>query len=771
MKQAIPSSPLRLLAVACVLLLASAPVLAVEQAGRVLVATGTVVATTDDGSTRVLSTGSRVFTGDLINTRDGRIQIRFIDGALVSLESNTRFEVEDYSLHDAGSGTAEGGGNVIMSLFQGLFRTITGAIGDDEEETYELNTPVATVGIRGTQYSLQFCREGACGAGVNDGLYGYIGSGQIVVSNAGGREQFRSGVFFHVSGPNDRPQPILRPPGQVLSGDEPGEGEGEGAPDVQGLGAGGGSTTGPPPGSGGDGTGGEPVQFSESDDTGVSVSDDPDQVDSGGGDAGPTLTDLDNALVASGFLDGGLSEGGVCLDSGECTAKVDDNGNLVFVSESQTFEVSDTATLAESGTVASLDAVWGRWVGTIDVDGSPVDGFAVWAYSTNPTTLAELDGVFAGSGTLEFSLADGPSPVGDLNGDLWSVDSFTLDMDFNGGTATIGSADVNLVLIGPTDSMNLSNFSSTVTIDPGGSGDTGFVLLLQDSLLEDDATLEAAFAGDLGEGLLIQFEANNFDSSGSLLETIQGVSILGLDRRLTDLQGAHMAVGFIGGGIITGGECFGANPCTAQIDESGNVVFVDGPATFEVTDSASLVESGTVPSLDALWGRWSGDILVDGSTVNGDLMWAYSTNPTTAAALESAFSGEGTLSFSLVDGPSPVGDQNGDMWKVDSFDIAMSFSGGTATISGSQISLALSGPENILLDTLASSVIIDPGSGDVSFSANIGDADFVDDGFLEAIFAGSNGEGLLAEFQVRNFDSSGLTLQETIEGVKILEQP
>ena len=150
MKAGFPGKPTRIaLAVGTALSLAGAQALAQQQAGRVLAASGTIVATNPGGGARALSNGSRVYTGDTIDTRDGRVQIRFIDGALVTLQPATRFEVAEYEFHDPAEGDPDEGGSVLMRLFSGALRTITGIIGDDEDEAYRMETPVATIGVRG----------------------------------------------------------------------------------------------------------------------------------------------------------------------------------------------------------------------------------------------------------------------------------------------------------------------------------------------------------------------------------------------------------------------------------------------------------------------------------------------------------------------------------------------------------------------------------------------------------------------------------------------
>ncbi len=180
-----------------------------------------------------------------------------------------------------------------------------------------------------------------------------------------------------------------------------------------------------------------------------------------------------------------------------------------------------------------MDATWGRWDGDIVVDDSQteqtVTGSFPWAYSENPTTTDELSDVFSAPGTLSYGTMSGPSPVGTVNGDSWTVSNLSVDMSIGGGTADINTGDVVLDLTGPGSLEVLENLNSmegTATIDPS-NGDRSFVVSLEGSSGEDTGVLQAGFAGDSADGMLVNFTAEDFDySGGPLQEVISGVKIL-----------------------------------------------------------------------------------------------------------------------------------------------------------------------------------------------------------------------------------------------------
>jgi hypothetical protein len=126
---------------------------ALAAAGQIEFAVGNVTAQNPSGNSRPLSKGNEFDAGDTIQTRDGRVQLRFSDGGYISLQPNTEFKIEDYSFNGKADGSEKG----FFSLVKGGLRAITGAIGHGaNKNAYQVNTPVATIGIRGTEYLAQF---------------------------------------------------------------------------------------------------------------------------------------------------------------------------------------------------------------------------------------------------------------------------------------------------------------------------------------------------------------------------------------------------------------------------------------------------------------------------------------------------------------------------------------------------------------------------------------------------------------------------------------
>ncbi|MEQ8662219.1 MAG: FecR family protein, partial [Gammaproteobacteria bacterium] len=138
---------------------------AAVRAGKVDFAVGDVTATGADGSVRGLAKGAAIRVGDTIETRAGRAWLRFTDGGYMSLQPGSEFRVDDYHFEDREDGQERS----FFSLLKGGVRAITGLIGKSNRAGYRVTTPVATIGIRGTEYLAQLgdsltvsCGEGVC---------------------------------------------------------------------------------------------------------------------------------------------------------------------------------------------------------------------------------------------------------------------------------------------------------------------------------------------------------------------------------------------------------------------------------------------------------------------------------------------------------------------------------------------------------------------------------------------------------------------------------
>lgn len=204
----------RLLAPLLAVWLALAAGWAVAADGVVIALVGSVVAERTDSAapaTRALSVGSELSQGDLVRTgKDGRAQIRFSDGGLVSLQPGTDFRIDEYRF-DAATERS------FFSLLRGALRSATGAIGKRDRENYRLRTPTATIGIRGTEFLAEetVCTP-LCAPGSRAGLKVSVTQGRIAVTTRAGTLEVGEGQSAEVESPDAMPRlaaagPILGP--------------------------------------------------------------------------------------------------------------------------------------------------------------------------------------------------------------------------------------------------------------------------------------------------------------------------------------------------------------------------------------------------------------------------------------------------------------------------------------------------------------------------------------------------------------------------------
>ncbi len=204
----------RLLGVFCVAFCAAALALPAraEPAGKVLTADGDVLVLRGSQILR-LSRGAAVESGDQIHTgTDGKVLIVFTDSGLVWIRANSDFVVDEYSYAQGGRETA------FFSLLKGGARSVTGLIGRRTRSNFRLRVPVATIGIRGTDFSVIMCQRDCRDSDGNTaakGLYGEVIQGRIAVTPFEDRlleREFGAGEFFHLADERSSPTPLFLPP-------------------------------------------------------------------------------------------------------------------------------------------------------------------------------------------------------------------------------------------------------------------------------------------------------------------------------------------------------------------------------------------------------------------------------------------------------------------------------------------------------------------------------------------------------------------------------
>ena len=139
-------------------------------AGTVLFSSGEAYRTHQTG-TEVLRAGQTVRAGDHFQTgQNGFLYIRLDDEGLFILRPNSQGSIAAFT-HDPSNAQKN---EVKLELQRGTARVVTGKAAKVARDRFRLNTPVAAIGVRGTDFTV-FTNDGVTRAAIN--------SGAIVVSN------------------------------------------------------------------------------------------------------------------------------------------------------------------------------------------------------------------------------------------------------------------------------------------------------------------------------------------------------------------------------------------------------------------------------------------------------------------------------------------------------------------------------------------------------------------------------------------------------------
>ena len=172
-----------------------------KQVGTVIETRGQVVAVDAARVSRRLKKGNAVYLGDkLITGEDGYLRLKMIDKAVLDLRCFSIMVIEEYALKT-------GNRRSILNLLQGSLRKVTGSIGKLTDDVYELRTPVANVGVRGTEYALRVYQSKGCGGTVDadDGFYLEVIKGLVDVHNQAGSTVVAKGDTAYVALPEKAP--------------------------------------------------------------------------------------------------------------------------------------------------------------------------------------------------------------------------------------------------------------------------------------------------------------------------------------------------------------------------------------------------------------------------------------------------------------------------------------------------------------------------------------------------------------------------------------
>lgn len=155
---------------------ATAVVQSVTGEAKAAIGTNSPISLTQNAA---LESGMTVTTGT-----NSRIVMKFEDGQVIALNENTSFKIGQYHFNRAEPKKS----SMFFSLLKGALRSVSGLIGQQAPGTYRLQTPVATIGIRGTDFMA------ATGS-----LYLQVINGAVSATSSAGTTAFTAGQTGFVS--------------------------------------------------------------------------------------------------------------------------------------------------------------------------------------------------------------------------------------------------------------------------------------------------------------------------------------------------------------------------------------------------------------------------------------------------------------------------------------------------------------------------------------------------------------------------------------------
>jgi len=141
------------------------------------------------GDARIVQTGKQprravvgdaVYEGDtLVTGKDSEVHLTMLDSGFLVLRPNTRLKIVSYK--------ADGGDDdkALFRLFIGGLRSITGWIGKYNRKSYRVQTPTATIGIRGTDHETRYIPVGSSEG--EPGTYDKVFAGGTTIQTGAGQ--------------------------------------------------------------------------------------------------------------------------------------------------------------------------------------------------------------------------------------------------------------------------------------------------------------------------------------------------------------------------------------------------------------------------------------------------------------------------------------------------------------------------------------------------------------------------------------------------------
>jgi hypothetical protein len=395
------------------------------------------------GGDRPAAKGSPISVGDTVTTASASMaQIKMGDGAIIVVQPESKLTVAEFSY----AGKEDGTEKVQFRLEQGGFRSVTGAIGHTNKGNYMIETPIAHIGVRGTDHESWYFPSSvsAGGATMQAGLYNRVNVGLTYIQTSNGEVVIGPNQVGYAESALDRPHLLNAMPEFFNRSYQPRSVRG-----------------------------GQPQAVTAAE-TGAT------------GQTGAAGTSTSGSLA--GFTAPRGKEG---VSFGETAVNP-------VISPSG-------ATLANAGSDATFGVNWGTWQGGLaKVNGRATSGSTNFISSTNLTTAAQLAALPPQVVTASYSYVPGTGAVNGTGSPSGTINSLSVGVNLTTQTVTNYSVSATVGTQNWTGSGSGSftqyMSSAGISIDGKCSGCVAGV-----GAPTSHGTATGAFVGSQAEGMITSF--------------------------------------------------------------------------------------------------------------------------------------------------------------------------------------------------------------------------------------------------------------------------
>lgn len=131
------------------------PVAATQPVGEVTYSRGAGFAQFPGAAPRTLGAGLPLHLGDRLTTSEGASAVlKLNDGTRMTLRPQTEVVLEQFKFQPDATDN-----NMLLQLLRGGLRALTGLVNKNNDNAARIKTPVATIGIRGTDFDARLCAD------------------------------------------------------------------------------------------------------------------------------------------------------------------------------------------------------------------------------------------------------------------------------------------------------------------------------------------------------------------------------------------------------------------------------------------------------------------------------------------------------------------------------------------------------------------------------------------------------------------------------------